>query len=96
MGVAQASCVAAALVFTWPALAHDHYPPDCCSGQDCRPALTGEIELTREGLYLVVPTGETFTRSQVRPSFDGNFHRCLYDRSKTVSRTFCVLVPADS
>jgi hypothetical protein len=96
MSILQDLCVLAALVAAGPALAHDHYPRDCCSGQDCRPALTGEIELLQDGRYLVVPTGEIFTRSQVRPSFDGNFHRCLYDPSKAVSRTFCVFVPAGS
>lgn len=48
------------------------------------------------GRVLVVPTGETFARWQLRPSFDGRFHRCLYDPSNPVSRTFCVLVPGDS
>ena len=79
-----------------PAAAHDGYPADCCSGQDCRPARSGEIELMRDGRFLVVPTGEIFARWQVRPSFDARFHRCLYDPSNLASRTFCVLVPADS
>ena len=94
MHVLQEACFVAVLALADPALAHDQYPRDCCSGQDCRPALVGEIELTRDGLYLVVPTGELFTRSQVRPSFDGNFHRCLYDPSNPKSRTICVFVPA--
>lgn len=79
-----------------PTFAHDGYPIDCCSGHDCRVALAGEIEALPDGRFLVVPTGETFARWQVRPSFDARFHRCLYDRSNPGSRTFCVLVPADS
>lgn len=93
---AAAFVVAAGLALIAPAGAHDGYPPECCSDQDCRPALPGEIELLRDGRYHVVPTGETFARWQVRPSFDSRFHRCLYDRSNPASRTFCVLVPADS
>ena len=94
MGVLQDVCLFVTLSLAEPALAHDQYPRDCCSGQDCRPALVGEIELTKEGLYHVIPTGELFTRSQVRPSFDENFHRCLYDPSNPKSRTLCVFVPA--
>lgn len=86
----------AGLALAQTVLAHGPYPPDCCSGQDCRPARPGEIELLPDGRFLVVPTGEVFARWQVRPSFDGGFHRCLYDPSKPVSRTFCVLVPAGS
>lgn len=78
------------------AFSHDGYPADCCSGQDCRPALSGEVEHLPDGRFLVVPTGETFARWQVRPSFDGRYHRCLYDPSNRRSRTFCLLVPAAS
>jgi hypothetical protein len=91
-----AVAAAAALALAGPALAHDRYPADCCSGQDCRLARPGEIELMPDGRYLVVPTGEMFARWQVRPSFDASFHRCLYDPSNPRSRTFCVLVPAGS
>ena len=79
-----------------PGLAHDGYPVDCCSGHDCRPARSGEIEAMADGRFLVVPTGEVFARWQVRPSFDSGFHRCLYDPSNPRSRTFCLLVPAGS
>jgi hypothetical protein len=90
--------IALALICLLPpaALAHDGYPADCCSGHDCRPARSGEIEMLADGRYRVVPTGETFARWQVRPSFDAGFHRCLYDRTNPESRTFCVLVPAGS
>lgn len=93
---AAAILVAAAALLPPPVLAHDLYPVDCCSGHDCRAALPGEIESLADGRFRVVPTGETFARWQVRPSFDARFHRCLYDRSNPGSRTFCVLVPADS
>jgi hypothetical protein len=96
MGILQGGCVLAVLALAGSALAHGRYPPECCSDHDCRPALPGEIEMMPDGRFLVVPTGEIFTRSQVRPSFDGHFHRCLYDPSKAVSRTFCVLVPGAS
>ena len=96
MGVLRGLCVLASLVVAEHAVAHGPYPADCCSGQDCRPARPGEIKVLADGRYLVVPTGEVFARWQVRPSFDASFHRCLYDPSNPVSRTFCVLVPAGS
>jgi hypothetical protein len=94
MSVLHELCVVVLLGIAEPALAHSGYPPECCSDRDCRPALQGEIELMGDGRYLVVPTGEIFTRAQVRPSFDQNFHRCLYDPSNPKSRSLCVLVPA--
>lgn len=90
------AAILACLPLRAAALAHGGYPADCCSGQDCRTARPGEIEIMPDGRYLVVPTGEIFARWQVRPSFDAGFHRCLYDPSNPVSRTFCLLVPAGS
>lgn len=90
------SALAGALALAWPSTAHEGYPADCCHDQDCRPALPEEVVLQADGRYRIVPTGEVFARWQVRPSFDARFHRCLYDRSNPVSRTFCLLVPADS
>lgn len=94
MGILRGLCVVTAV--SGPVVAHGLYPPECCSDKDCRPALPNEIEMLSDGRFRVLPTGETFTRSQVRPSFDGNFHRCLYDPSNPESRTFCVLVPGGS
>jgi hypothetical protein len=96
MGVLREALVAAALTLAGPALCHDQYPRDCCSGHDCRPALPGEIEVLADGRFHIVPTGEIFTRSQVRPSFDDGYHRCLYNPANPVSRTLCVFVPAGS
>jgi hypothetical protein len=96
MGVGRELCLLAALALAAPAAAHGRYPHDCCSDQDCRPALVGEIEAMPDGRFLIVPTGEIFARWQVRPSFDHNFHRCVYDPSAPVSRTFCLLVPGAS
>lgn len=96
MHLAAPILIAAPSLLGPEALAHDLYPADCCSGHDCRPALPDEIALMPDGRYLVTPTGEIFARWQVRPSHDAGFHRCLYDRSNPVSRTFCVLVPAGS
>ncbi|MGA0598590.1 hypothetical protein [Enterovirga sp. CN4-39] len=96
MGILQELCVVAAVVTAQPSWAHGGYPRDCCADHDCRPALLGEIEALQDGRYLVVPTGEIFTRFQARPSFDENFHRCLYNPADPKSRTFCILVPAGS
>lgn len=86
--------IIAGLLAAGTAAAHDGYPPECCSDHDCRPAAPDEVEVQADGRYRVVPTNEVFARWQVRPSFDGRFHRCLYDRSNARSRTFCLLVPA--
>jgi hypothetical protein len=96
MSLLRGALIATAIMLAEPAVSHELYPRDCCSGQDCRPALSGEIEVMADGRYLIVPTGEMFTRSQVRPSFDEHYHRCLYNPANPVSRTFCVFVPAGS
>jgi hypothetical protein len=94
MNVLRILLIASVVVAVQPVHGHGRYPRDCCSDHDCRPVIAGEVEVLADGRYLIVPTGETFTRSQVRPSFDAGFHRCLYDPSKLVTRTLCLLVPA--
>lgn len=88
------------LCLAGPAGAHDIYMRAdlyaCCHDHDCRAAEPGEIVEQDDGTYLVVPTGERFTSSQVKASPDGRFHRCLYEKNNIHSRTRCVLVPAGS
>lgn len=90
----------ACLAWVGPAAAHDIYQRgdlrECCHDHDCRAAAPGEIVEQDDGTFLVTPTGEVFSRHRVKASPDGRYHRCLYDPSNPVSRTFCVLVPAAS
>jgi hypothetical protein len=65
------------MVLTGDAKAHDWYPPDCCSGQDCAPAkLTwlpdGSIHAqTKHGTTIFPPN------FPYRVSKDGGTHACF-------------------
>lgn len=62
-------------LLTSPASAHQWYPAECCSGQDCREAEKGEILSAPDG-YLIM--GRWFRpHAAVRPSPDGKFHLCF-------------------
>lgn len=65
-----------ALLLAGPAVAHDWYPPDCCSSTDCRPRACEVLAEQRDGGVLDVEFGQTYTRQQVRPSQDGKCHVC--------------------
>ena len=47
--------MAALGLLSWEAHAHDWYPLECCSGQDCGPAET--VERRPDGSYLVTSRG---------------------------------------
>jgi len=72
---------ALALLIVLPAatLAHDWYPLECCSGQDCAPA---EAVVRREdGSYLVTSRGMSTVipadYAKWRRSPDGRIHVCI-------------------
>lgn len=90
---------AAALLIAWmieTAQGHDWYPPDCCSGCDCRPVAAEDVRVTAGG-WLVVSTGEVigFHDGKLRPSRDGGFHRCspAYCKPGAADRTICLFAP---
>lgn len=57
------------------ALAHDWYPQDCCSGEDCHPVPCEEIRMDDFGYYW---KGIHFTWAMDRgPSPDGGCHVCI-------------------
>lgn len=56
--------------------AHSWYDPECCSDQDCYPVAAEDVIETDTG-WKHLPTGKTFTRQQVKPSKDRNFHICV-------------------
>jgi hypothetical protein len=63
-----------------PSVAHAHewYPRECCSGEDCGPADTvvqrddGSFLVTAHGMSVVIPS--TF---HWKPSPDGRVHVCI-------------------
>lgn len=81
-----------ALFLSTAVMAHEWYPPECCSGNDCRLARQDEI-VEAPGGWRVVPTGEFFTYKAARPSPDGKFHRCLQVPVDIKSKTLCIFVP---
>ena len=48
--ITAAAIAAAALAL--PAFAHDWYPQECCSGQDCEPIDESKITETAEGWHI--------------------------------------------
>jgi hypothetical protein len=69
-----------ALLVSWPhAQAHDWYPVECCSNQDCAPADTvvrrddGSYVVTSRGMSAVIPADY----SKWRRSPDGRIHVCI-------------------
>lgn len=68
--------VIATLFLTNQGIAHDWYPPACCSGHDCAPIpCESIIEKGRELLYQ----GLSFTGDMIKPSQDGQCHACIMD-----------------
>lgn len=60
-----------------PALAHDWYPSDCCSGRDCKPIACDELESREDGSIVVRDSRTTFSREKIRPSRDTQCHTCI-------------------
>jgi hypothetical protein len=74
------------------------YPISCCSLQDCRPTLDGEVKETREG-YLLVSTGELVPHGdkRIKPfAADGKIHVCQVAGNFKSGRILCLLVPPPS
>jgi hypothetical protein len=75
-----AAFAACALLASAPgAPAHDWYPVECCSSQDCAPADTvvrqedGSYHVTSRGMSAVIPADY----SKWRRSPDGRVHVCI-------------------
>lgn len=83
-------------LLTTRAAAHEWYPSECCSGQDCIPVPFEAIRLTPDG-FLIVETGDLIPYGDDRLRFtpveheDGRgYHWC---RSLVDAQTFCLFVP---
>ena len=80
-----------------PAVAHDWYPRECCSAQDCalveraESLPNGSLRLTSRVGTTVVPA--SFPR---QPSPDGQMHICMVRYSHLDDmRPVCLFVPPD-
>jgi len=97
------------LAWTYPALSHEAtniagqplgipYPIACCSLQDCRPTLDGEVKESRDG-YTLISTGEFVPHgdTRIRPfAADGKIHVCQVAGNFKSGRILCLLVPPPS
>jgi hypothetical protein len=91
LGIAAAVAVA-----TKHARAHEWYPPQCCSGNDCRPIRQDDVELRPDG-FFVKESGELIPYGDVRirktpPEGGASFHRCSVG-GKAEGATLCLYIP---
>lgn len=76
--------------------AHDWYPPNCCSGHDCRPINSEGVELRQDGMYVkeskeLIP----YTDERIRktpPEGGGLYHRCSQGGTAE-GQTICIYIP---
>jgi hypothetical protein len=74
----------AILLVAPPTAAHDWYPPECCSGQDCAPVTAiSFVASSPDELPVMVVTTEHGTKPVPahlipRESKDGRMHACIY------------------
>lgn len=70
--------------------AHDWYPRECCSGQDCSEIDPARVREVLGGYWIDQPTFFVL-RQYARPSPDGKYHLCLNPR--TAQRLRCFFAP---
>lgn len=79
-----------------PAKAHDWYPPQCCSGHDCRVIDVDDVKLTPLG-FEIKESGEVISYSDNRirktpPEGAAKYHRCS-EGGKAAGKTICIYIP---
>lgn len=88
-----ARSLALLLLSSAPAMSHDFYSKQCCSGRDCSPADAGAVKWTPEG-WSVQETGEVISFADKRilytPPGVPQFHICILPFARTVR---CLYVP---
>lgn len=81
------------LLMLIPAFAHDWYPLECCSGQDCRALSDAEVpqyvQPADGGKYLIVKWGIVVERKGYSP--DNKFHIC-----EMPTKFYCLFTPLPS
>ena len=96
----RAAILAAAsfLFFAQPALSHDWYPHQCCSGGDCYAISQSDVEALPDGSWEVKETGEIFaapnatSMRKVKFSPDGRYHRCSFNHDIKAT-SICLFIP---
>jgi hypothetical protein len=73
-------------------LAHSWYDAECCSDNDCRPVRAMDVEETGPGEWTYLPTGNKFTKNQIKPSRDGRFHVCIGNKAWDMGRSYCIYI----
>lgn len=98
--VGLALIAGAVALATRPAAAHSWYDAACCSGQDCAPVETAEIEETPDGYRVVLEPGDhplvtrrlerliSKTSPDLRWSHDAGWHVCA-----SSARIICLYIP---
>lgn len=75
-----------------PTHAHDWYPWECCSGNDCYEVDEKDIQELSWDDVVDKKTGQHFTGNQVRVSPDGKWHLCT-GLGKRDGRPICAFRP---
>jgi hypothetical protein len=70
-----ATAAAIVLLCNVEAHAHDWYPWECCSGQDCAPIPLKESPVERNGGFELID-GRHISYKDLKPSPDGQWHLC--------------------
>ena len=82
----------AALAVACPSQAHDWYPIQCCSGQDCGPVPPGAVKRTPGGWLL--PSGHTlpYDDARVKPLPKGQVGVHVCETQDAQRRPICLFI----
>ena len=81
-----------AIFFATYILVHSWYDPACCSDTDCRPVPSTDVSETGPNEWTYLPTGNKFTKDQIKPSRDGRFHVCIGNKVHDIGRSYCIYI----
>jgi hypothetical protein len=84
------------ILHSGPAWPHDWFPPNCCSGHDCKVIAPDKVQTTRQGFVIpgnpeIVPYSSPKIR-QTPPEGDGNFALCTKG-GKPEGEVICLYIP---
>ena len=82
------------ILFAAPALAHEWYPYDCCSDNDCAPIPLAETPKEGGGGFNLID-GRHIAYAAVRASPDGRWHLCEQKTPANTSlrKILCIFGP---
>jgi hypothetical protein len=74
-----------------PARAHDKYPFECCSDNDCRPVHVRDVQRVGSEWHVRTEDGVVaFPMSKVRAPLDGDWHACWIPKTQI---PLCLFMP---